>query len=161
MGTNYAALAEFRYEIRRFMNFSEQAARKAGIEAQQHQALLAMKGFFNGANATVGALAEKMQIQHHSAVELSNRLEARRLISRSRDARDRRQVHLQLTQRGEKLLRDLSAAHRDELRSTGPRLIAALTRAVHGNAPSETGKKTTARGTVRRVARKRTAKNSS
>jgi DNA-binding MarR family transcriptional regulator len=160
MAMDYAALAEFRYEIRRFLNFSERAARKAGIEAQQHQALLAIKGFFNGGNATVGALAEKMQIQHHSAVELSNRLEANRLISRSRDGADRRQVHLRLTLRGEKLLGNLSAAHRQELRSTGPRLIAALIGAVHGNMPNESIYKVAPFRKARRVPSKKTAKTS-
>src|ERR1700722_15656289 len=106
MSTDYAGLAEFRNEIRRFLNFSERAAHRAGIEAQKHQALLAIKGLPAGMAATVGVLAERMQIQHHSAVELSNRLEANRLISRSRDSQDRRQVHLRLTLRGEKLLRD-------------------------------------------------------
>jgi DNA-binding MarR family transcriptional regulator len=161
MAMDYAALAEFRYEIRRFLNFSEQAARKAGIEAQQHQALLAIKGFFNGGNATVGALAEKMQIQHHSAVELSNRLEANRLISRRRDGADRRQVHLRLALRGEKLLRDLSAAHREELRSTGPRLIAALIGAVHGNIPNESVYKVAPFRKARRVPSKKTRKTAS
>lgn len=158
MTTDYTALAEFRYEIRRFLNFSEQAARGAGIESQQHQALLAIKGFFDGTGATVGALAEKMQIQHHSAVELSNRLEAHRLISRNRDSKDRRQVHLRLTLRGEKLLHDLSAAHREELRSAGPRLIAALAQAVYGNVAGGVEKKNTPRRKTRRAARKRKAK---
>ena len=135
MATDYTSLAEFRYEIRRFLNFSEQAARMAGIESQQHQALLAIKGFFDGDGATVGALAEKMQIQHHSAVELSNRLEANQLIARSRDGQDRRIVHLRLTLRGEKLLSDLSSAHREELRTAGPRLIAALQEALPEGQP--------------------------
>lgn len=137
---DYQALAEFRHEIRRFLNFSEQAARMAGIEPQQHQALLAIKGLNAGPNGklpartdvTVGVLAERLQIQHHSAVELSNRLQANGLIARSRNGNDRRQVHLRLTPRGEKLLRGLSAMHHRELRTAGPRLIGALTKAIHG-----------------------------
>src|SRR5487761_1614906 len=77
---DYQALADFRYGIRRFLNFSEQAARAAGIEPQQHQALLAIKGLPAARNATIGALAERLQIQHHSAVELADRLEARALL---------------------------------------------------------------------------------
>jgi DNA-binding MarR family transcriptional regulator len=126
---DYSALADFRYEIRRFLNFSEDASREAGIEPQQHQALLSIKGHPES-DTTVGALAERMQIRHHSAVELSGRLEARGLIRRSRSGRDRRQVQLRLTPRAEKLLAKLSLGHRDELRAAKPRLMRALSRAV-------------------------------
>jgi DNA-binding MarR family transcriptional regulator len=126
---DYPALAAFRYEIRRFLNFSEAAAREAGIEPQQHQALLAIKGRPEF-DTTVKALAERMQIRHHSAVELSRRLEARGWIRRSRDGRDRRVVQLRLTARAEKLLAKLSLAHRDELRTAEPRLVQALSRVV-------------------------------
>ena len=126
---DYSALAAFRYEIRRFLNFSEAAAREAGIEPQQHQALLAIKGRPE-IDTTVGVLAERMQIRHHSAVELSRRLEGRGWIRRSRDGCDRREVQLRLTQRAEKLLAKLSLAHRDELRTTEPRLVRALSRVV-------------------------------
>jgi DNA-binding MarR family transcriptional regulator len=152
---DYQALAEFRHEIRRFLNFSEQAARMARIEPQQHQALLAIKGLNGGlpagTDATVGVLAERLQIQHHSAVELSNRLQAKGLIARARSGDDRRQVHLRLTPRGEKLLRGLSATHREELRTAGPRLIAALERAIHKPGASGNKKK---RSALRRGARK-------
>ena len=127
---SYRALADFRYEIRRFLTFSEHASKLAGLEPQQHQALLAIKGLPEQSQATVGVLAERLQIQHHSAVELTNRLEVNGLISRSRGRADRRLVYLRLTLRGEKLLRDLSATHRQELRTAGPRLINALTQAV-------------------------------
>lgn len=127
---DYAALADFRYEIRRFVNFSEQAARTAGLEPQQHQALLAIKGRRAGFETTVGGLAERLQIRHHSAVELSRRLETRGWVRRSRSGPDRREVHLQLTPRAERLLGKLSLAHRDELRDAEPRLIRALSRAV-------------------------------
>lgn len=130
MSIDYKALADFRYEIRRFLNFSEQAARDAGIEPQQHQALLTIKGQPAGSQATVKDLAERLRIQHHSAVELSDRLEANGLIAKSRSGTDRRQVQLSLTSRGEKLLRGLSASHQEELRTAAPRLIAALRKAV-------------------------------
>ena len=74
---NYAALANFRYEIRRFLSFSEIVARAAGIEPQQHQALLAIKGQPPGSETAVGVLAERLQLRHHSTVELSRRLEAK------------------------------------------------------------------------------------
>ena len=126
---DYSALAAFRYEIRRFLNFSEAAAREAGIEPQQHQALLAIKGRPE-LDTTVGLLAERMQIRHHSAVELSRRLEGRGWIRRSRSKRDRREVQLRLTPRAEKLLAKLSMVHRKELRAAKPRLIRALARAA-------------------------------
>ena len=123
---DYQALAGFRYEIRLFLNFSELAARAAGIEPQQHQALLALKGLPPALAATVGALAERLQIRHHSAVELSRRLEAKGLLERTRSRSDAREVLLRLTRRGERLLERLSLSHRDELRTAGPRLIDAL-----------------------------------
>ena len=127
---DYSALADFRYEIRRFLNFSETAARVAGIEPHQHQALLAIKGLPARQIATVGVLAERLHIQHHSAVELTDRLQAKGLIRRSRGQQDRREVVLQVTLRGERLLRALSLSHRAELQSAGPRLIAALESAI-------------------------------
>ncbi len=127
---DYSALADFRYEIRRFLTFSEEAARAAGIEPQQHQALLAIKGQPAGLETPVGVLAERMQIRHHSAVGLSRRLQARGWLRRIRSRRDRRVVELRLTARAEKLLARLSRAHRDELRAAERRLIRALSRAV-------------------------------
>src|ERR1700733_15701303 len=127
---DYVALADFRYEIRRFLNFSETAARAAGIEPQQHQALLAIKGLPAGQIATIGVLAERLRIQHHSAVELTNRLEAKGLIRRLRGEADRREVLLELTLRGEKLLRELTLSHRAELQTAGPKLVAALECAI-------------------------------
>ena len=127
---DYQALAAFRYEIRRFLNFSEKAAREARIEPHQHQALLAIKGLPVGRRATVGVLAERLQIEHHTTVELANRLERKGLIRRSRDGADRREVLLGLTRRGERLLKDLTVAHRAELRSAGPKLLRALNAAI-------------------------------
>ncbi|MGD0957138.1 MAG: MarR family transcriptional regulator [Candidatus Acidiferrales bacterium] len=123
---NYQALADFRYEIRRFLNSSERAARAARIEPQQHQALLAIKALPAESEATIGALAERLQIKHHSAVELAGRLQARGWIRRTRSPADRREVLLELTCRGEGLLKDLSLSHHNELHKAGPRLIEAL-----------------------------------
>jgi DNA-binding MarR family transcriptional regulator len=130
-GIDYRALADFRYEIRRFVTFSEQAVRSRNVEPQQHQALLAIKGLPREVTVTIGVLAERLQIQHHSAVELSDRMETRGFIRRSRSQSDKREVLLQLTARGERLLHHLSLAHRAELRTAGPRLIEALEAAIH------------------------------
>lgn len=125
---DYRALAEFRYQIRRFMRFSERAARAAGLEPQQHQLLLAVKGLPDGSRATIGEVAERLQIQHHSTVELVDRLVKHGLVQRKRAGEDRRQVLLEVTLKGEKILRELSVHHRDELRTAGPALVAALRR---------------------------------
>jgi DNA-binding MarR family transcriptional regulator len=138
--SEYKALAGLRYEIRRFLSFSEQAARVAQIEPQQHQALLAIKGLPDGLRPTVGVLAERLQIHHHSAVELSNRLESKELIRREAGKRDRREVLLCLTPAGEKLLRTLSASHHEELQTAGPRLLKALKRVVRRKTPRRSSK---------------------
>ncbi len=123
---NYRALADFRYQLRRFLSFSNQAARDAGLEPQQHQLLLAVKGMPEDVEATVGTLAERLQVRHHSTVELVDRMEGRGLVRRLRSADDRRRVVVSLTARGETVLARLSAAHRAEMRSIGPRLRGAL-----------------------------------
>jgi DNA-binding MarR family transcriptional regulator len=133
---DYRALADFRYEIRRFLNFSEQQAHAAGIEPQQHQALLAIKGLPAHRVATVGVLAERLLIRHHSAVELVNRLEAKGLLRRARGMMDRREVVLTLSRRGEALLKRLTHPHHTELRSARPRLLAALAAAIDPIGPS-------------------------
>ncbi len=125
--TEYQTLAEFRYQLRRFLRFSEQAARAAGLEPQQHQLLLAIKGLPEGSKATIGVLAERLQIAHHSTVELIDRLVERGYMQRCRDEADQRRVLVSLTQQGEEVLRNLSLAHRAELRSTGPALVQELT----------------------------------
>ena len=125
--TEYQTLAEFRYQLRRFLRFSEQAARAAGLEPQQHQLLLAVKGLPEGSKATISVLAERLQIAHHSTVELIDRLVERGYIQRCRDEADQRRVLVSLTPQGEEVLQNLSLAHRAELRSTGPALVQALT----------------------------------
>ena len=127
---DYRVLADFRYQIRRYLTFSEQAARAAGIEPHQHLALLAIKGLPDPAKPTVGVLAERLQIQHHSAVELSDRLEARGLIRRVRSRTDRREVLLRLTGKAERLVRDLSMPYRAELQAVGLKLLDALQAAL-------------------------------
>jgi DNA-binding MarR family transcriptional regulator len=118
---DYERLAEFRYVLRRFVIFSEEAAEQAGLTPQQHQALLAIKGH-PGPPMTAGVLAERLAIRHHSAVGLINRLAAKGLVRRARASADRRQVLLELTGRAERLLGDLTRAHRAEIERLAPLL---------------------------------------
>ena len=120
------ALVQFRYEIRRFLRFSEEAARDAGLEPQQYVLMLAIRGLTGEKPPTIGAIAGQLQIQHHSAVELIDRSVNRGLVRRSRNDTDRRQVMIELTAKGDRLLRDLAVHHRDQLSEAAPALVAAL-----------------------------------
>jgi DNA-binding MarR family transcriptional regulator len=135
LSVDYGALARFRFELRGFLHFSERAAHAAGIEPQQHQLLLALKGLPTPDDPpTVGNLAAWLAIQHHSAVELVDRAVARGLVSREHDAHDRRRVLVHLTAEGEALLDRLSVMHQHELQSTAPALLAALKRVLDDRA---------------------------
>jgi DNA-binding MarR family transcriptional regulator len=123
---DYAALAEFRYAIRRFLAFSEAAAAEAGLTSQQHQALLTIKGIAGDAGLSIGALAERLLVKQHTAVELVDRLERAGFVRRGADPADGRRVLVSLTAEGEQRLRTLSSAHLDELRSIGPALSGIL-----------------------------------
>jgi DNA-binding MarR family transcriptional regulator len=127
---DYRSLAELRHQIRRFLHFSEQASRMADLEPRQHQLMLALKGLPGSIRPRIGVLAERLQIRHHSTVELVNRLAAGGYVRRNRLGKDRREVWLSLTPKGETVLRKLSLQHRAELRLHGPALIAALRRAI-------------------------------
>lgn len=122
----YEMLAAFRYHLRHFLRFSEQAAQEAGLTPRQHQALLAIKGFPKREKITIGELAEQLQIAHHSAVGLVDRSVEQNLIVRVPGVEDRRQVYIKLTQHGSEILEQLSGAHRAEIRRLGPRLEALL-----------------------------------
>jgi DNA-binding MarR family transcriptional regulator len=124
--TDYRALAALRYELRKFLAFSERAARAAGIEPQQHQLLLALRGLPEGARPTIGVVAERLCVQHHTTVALVDKLEERGLLLRERGSEDRREVLLRLTPSGEAVLRRLSAIHRKQLRTVGPAMVGAL-----------------------------------
>jgi len=119
---HYETLAEFRYALRKFMRFSEDAAHSAGVAPQQHQAMLAIKGFPGRDRITIGELAERLQIKHHSVVGLVDRLVVEKYVQRLTDKKDHRQVHLMLTDRGEAVLEKLSATHQEQLRRVGPRI---------------------------------------
>jgi DNA-binding MarR family transcriptional regulator len=123
---DYGALAEFRYQLRKFLAFSEAAAQKAGLTPQQHQALLAIKGFSSPEPISVGDLARFLLIRHHTAVELMDRITKLGLLSRIVDADDGRRVLLKLTRKGEQKLRTLSKIHFEELRSESPALTRIL-----------------------------------
>ncbi|MBE2184531.1 MAG: MarR family transcriptional regulator [Anaerolineae bacterium] len=116
----YETLAAFRYHLRQFMRFSEEAAIRVGLTPQQHQALLTIKGFPGRDLVTVTELAERLQVKHHSAVGLVNRLVAQELVERVPATEDRRQVYIALTPRGAELLSELTAAHREEIRQIRP-----------------------------------------
>ena len=126
-GSDYRALAEFRYQIRKFLHFSEQAALAEGLEPQQHQMLLGIKALDDAEKPTVGRLAEHLFIRHHSAVGLIDRLEERALVKRARASQgDRRQVSVHLTSEGESVLRRLTKVHRKELLTSDPGLVQSL-----------------------------------
>jgi DNA-binding MarR family transcriptional regulator len=124
--SDYRALAAFRYELRRFLAFSEQAARAAGIEPQQHQLLLAIGGLPQGERPNIRTLAERLCVQHHTTVALVDKLQERGLVTRERGTADKREVLVRLTNDGTKLLRELSRLHRQRLQSVGPEMVEAL-----------------------------------
>jgi DNA-binding MarR family transcriptional regulator len=125
--TDRQALAEFRFLIRCYLKNDEIAARTAGLELQQYIGLLALRASPTGQTATIRALAERLQIRHHTTVELVDRMEKRGLLRRERSEEDRRCIGLHLTPRGENILRRLVRHRIAELRLIGP----ALTRALH------------------------------
>ena len=123
---DYQELAEFRYQLRHFLQFSEARAREHGIEPHQHQALLALKGLPACTQPTISELANRLALRHHTTVELVNRLESSGFVKRQPDPSDGRQILLHLTAQGTAKLRSLSVAHRDELKVKGPELAKAL-----------------------------------
>jgi DNA-binding MarR family transcriptional regulator len=127
---DYESLAEVRHHIRRFLHFSELAVCEVGLEPRQHQLMLALKGLPRGTRPRIGELAERLQIRHHSAVELVDRLAGGGYVKRQKAENDRREVLLTLTPKGERVLRELSLHHRAELRKEGPALFEALQRVM-------------------------------
>jgi DNA-binding MarR family transcriptional regulator len=133
----YRTLAEWRYQIRRFLAFSEQAARAAGLPPQHHQALLAIKGLPASLAPTIRVLAERMLLKPNSMVELVDRLAAKGLVKRAHPGRD---VTVLLTAKAERILEKLSRAHWRQLQIVGPQLIAelsAITASVSGPPPGD------------------------
>lgn len=118
--SQYELLAALRHALRGFLRFSQEAAEAAGLTPQQHQALLAIKGFPGRDHTSVGEIADRLHLRHHSAVGLVDRLVARKLVSRLPSPADRRRLEIRLTARGEAVLARLSAAHLRELRQIRP-----------------------------------------
>ena len=136
--TDYKSLAEFRYQIRRFLHFSERAARDAGLEPHQHQLMLALRGWPDPEQPpSIRLLAERLQVEHNTLVGLVDRLVERAMVTRSRAPGDRRQVLVRLTERGEAELEKLSVHHLTELRGNGPSLVSALEDLIRRNNGSE------------------------
>ena len=150
------AMAELRYQIRLFLRFSENAARQAGIEPQQHQLLLAVKGLPHGSKPTIGVLAERMQLQPHSTVGLIDRLAERGFLLRLRATDDRRQVLIKLTHDGEKFLQRLASHHLQELQSVGPKFKNVLQRLLDDPLETHPEKKQYPGG-VQKKSRRRTS----
>ena len=123
---SFRQLADFRYRIRQFLHFSEEAARAHGIEPQQHQLLLAIKGLPEGTRPTVRTISDRLCLRHHSTVELINRMAERGAVVRRPSDHDRREVLLELTPLGEEILSKLSVLHLDELQVAGPALAKAI-----------------------------------
>ncbi|WP_409527175.1 MarR family winged helix-turn-helix transcriptional regulator [Rhizobium sp. BK377] len=120
---DYEALSNLRYTLRRFMDFSASAAQEEGLPAQQHQALLAIRGHRGEDAMTIGILAERLLIAPHSATELVSRLVAAGYVSRQTDPADKRRQTLELTEKANDALKRLTAIHLTEIREMAPRLI--------------------------------------
>ena len=127
---DYELLAAFRYALRKFLGFSEDAAIANGVSPQQYQTLLAIEGFPGRNWVTVGELAKQMRIAHHSAVGMVDRMEGLGLLKRASSEQDRRRVQVSLTRKGNYILEKLYRIHRAELRSVGPQLAALLQKAA-------------------------------
>jgi DNA-binding MarR family transcriptional regulator len=126
---NYEALAELRYLGRKFLRFSKEYLRaQAGLNSEQYEALLAIKAFGTAENITISQLSERLQVKHHSAVNIVDRLAERKLLRRQPSERDRRERHLQLTTKGEALIEELAAVHFYELRNRSEEMIKGLKR---------------------------------
>lgn len=133
LAVDYKALAQFRYQLRVFLAFSETAAERQGLTSQQHQALLSIKGFVDPGPATVGDVARFLLIRHHSAVELIKRMEKGGLIKRAPDPEDARRVHLRLTAKGEQKLQAISRINLGELRRAASPAMIRLLKSSNGS----------------------------
>jgi DNA-binding MarR family transcriptional regulator len=136
----YRALAELRYLIRKFVREGDAAARAAGLEPQQYLLLLAIRGLPEAEEATIRALADRLALKHHSAVELIDRLESHGYVRRSRSRDDRRRVFVALLPRGEKLLEQVAQHRITELRTSGAALVKAISALLESDRSSHTEK---------------------
>jgi DNA-binding MarR family transcriptional regulator len=129
----YRALADFRYYLRRFLVFAEASAKLEHLSASQYQVLLALKGLPPESRSTIGYLADRLQVKHHSAVEIVDRMARRGLVRRVRASADRRQVFVTLTRSGSGLLRRVAARNLHHLRATQPALVKAIAAILEGS----------------------------
>ena len=143
---DYRALAEFRHQIRKFFAFSDRAVQAAGLEKGQYQLMLAIKGMPEGLRPRIREVANRLHVQHHSAVELINRLESGGYVRRERAEDDRREVLLALTPKGENMLARLALHHHKELQEAAPRLVAALRGVMKGKKERNLAAKSDHRG---------------
>jgi len=126
---DYEGLANFRYLLRKFLRFSKDFLRAtAGLNPEQYEALLAIKAFAAPVGLTISELSERLQVKHHSAVNIVDRLVERKLITREAGETDRRRRHVQLTAKGEKLIEELAPVHRKEIRMRSAEMIKVLER---------------------------------
>ncbi len=123
-----ATLAEFRFELRKFLQFSENASVAAGLQPQQHQLLLQVAGAAEGTPVTIAYAASRLGLRHNSTVELVDRLEREDLIERTIDEDDKRRAILHVTRKGWQVLHKLSGDHARELNEMAPRLVRTLGR---------------------------------
>ena len=124
---DYSALGTFRYELRKFLRFSKELlAKEANLTTEQYEALLALKAFAPGTGMLVGQLSERLQVRHHTTVALTKKLAGIGLITKQRSESDRRQVYVQLTPAGDKLIQQLALMHSHVLREQRSKLIVAL-----------------------------------
>jgi DNA-binding MarR family transcriptional regulator len=126
---DYVALATFRYAMRKFLRFSKEAlAARADLTPEQYEALLATRAFGSKRGLTIGELSERLQVKHHTAINLVDKLEARNLILRRPSTEDRRHVYVRLTRKGSDTLASVAGIHRRELKVRSPEMIDALKR---------------------------------
>jgi DNA-binding MarR family transcriptional regulator len=136
----YRALAELRYLLRKFVREGDSVARSAGLEPQQYLLLLAIRGLADGEEATIRALADRLALKHHSAVELIDRLESHGYVRRSRSRDDRRRVLVVLLPRGEKLLEQVARHRIGELRTSGKALVYAISALLESGRSPRSGR---------------------
>ena len=120
---DFEVLADFRYQIRKFVRFSEQIARRHGITPRQYLLLLHVKGYPGRDWATIGELAERLQAKHHGVVALVSRCEKQGFVERRRSSEDRRRIEIHLLENGERVLYELARLHRAELLSLQGRFV--------------------------------------
>jgi DNA-binding MarR family transcriptional regulator len=151
--SDYAALAEVRYRIRQFLRGGDEDAKAVSLEPQQYQLLLALRALPHQSDATIGLLAERLYLRHHSVVGLVDRLEARGYVRRDRNVRDQRQVLVMLLPRGQQALEEVVQKRVHELRATGQALVQSIAAILQENRTPKNKKHPGSASTKQRHAR--------